>query len=77
MFYNEKNLIARINMDKYEFGSEHYNNLVFKTVKMISNYSMNRHKEEMIIAYLSGISSLLIVGVTFYILNIIIFYLIK
>lgn len=77
MFYNEKNLIARINMDKYEFGSERYNNLVFKTIKIISNYRMNRHKQEMIIAYLSGISSLLIVGVTFYILNIIIFYLIK
>jgi len=77
MFYNEKNLIARINMDKYEFGSERYNNLVFKTVKIISNYNMNRYNEEMIIAYLSGISSLLIVGVTFYILNIIIFYLIK
>jgi deoxyadenosine/deoxycytidine kinase len=77
MFSDNRNLIAKINMDKYEFASEGYKNLVFKTVKIISNYRMNRHNEEMIIAYLSGISSLLIVGVIFYILNIIIFYLIK
>jgi deoxyadenosine/deoxycytidine kinase len=77
MFSDNQNLIAKINMDKYEFGSEHYKNLVFKTVKIISNIRMNRHTEEKVIAYLSGISSLIIVGVIFYILNIIIFYLIK
>jgi deoxyadenosine/deoxycytidine kinase len=77
MFSDNRNLIAKINMDKYEFASERYKNLVFKTIKMISNNYVNRHTEEKIIAYLSGISSLLIVGVIFYILNIIIFYLIK
>uniref|UniRef100_A0A6C0D940 Deoxynucleoside kinase domain-containing protein n=1 Tax=viral metagenome TaxID=1070528 RepID=A0A6C0D940_9ZZZZ len=76
MFLNRKNLIARINMDRFDIGENNakYKDLINNTIRIISNEcaaleNTSVYSKDIRIAYLAGIYSLLIVGLIFLIIN--------